>query len=247
MRIIDAKGVHYKVLNEKIHECVNAGEKNIFLKNVSGQRYIADNLKGDDIKINIEGIPGNDLSAFMNGPTVIVQNDGQDGIANTMNTGKVVIKGNIGDVASYGMRSGRLYVKGYAGYRIGIHMKGVSEQFPVVIIGRSAGSFFGEYMAGGILAVLGLNKPKNEHILGNYVATGMHGGIIFIRNKDIKKSQLGLEVSIFDVDEDDFNMLKPYLREYAADLNIELSEIFSRDFVKLIPVSKRPYGKLYVY
>lgn len=247
MRVIDASGLHYKILNEKIHEALQAGEKEIVLKNVEGQRYIADNLQGTDVKIVIEGTPGNDLAAFMDGPSVYVEGNGQDGIANTMNSGKVVVRGNAGDVLAYGMRSGRLYVKGYAGYRIGIHMKGVEDKYPVVIIGQSAGDFFGEYMAGGILAVLGLNKPKDEPILGNYIATGMHGGTIYIRSKDIKKSQLGLEVSMFDLDEEDFKRLKPYLEEYATDVGIDIEEILAGEFIKLIPVSKRPYGRLYVY
>ena len=247
MRVIDARGMHFRELNEQVYNLVQQGETNIVLKNVLGHRYIADNLRGDNIKIEIQGVPGNDLAAFMDGPTIIVNGNGQDGIANTMNSGKVVIKGNSGDALSYGMRGGRLYIKGTAGYRVGIHMKGIESHFPVVIVGRSAGAFFGEYLAGGILMVLGLNKPKDEPILRDYIATGMHGGVIYIRSRDIKEEQIGREVSIFDIDEEDIRYMAPYLKEYAADLDFDFDEIMQGDFVKLMPVSTRPYGKLYVY
>jgi len=62
---IDAKGIHYRQLNEQIHNAIEQGEKEIILKNVNGQRYIGAGLSGKDIKITIQGVPGNDLAAFM--------------------------------------------------------------------------------------------------------------------------------------------------------------------------------------
>ena len=59
----------------------------------------------------VNGVPGNDLATFMDGPTVIVNDNAQDGIGNTMNRGLVVVNGDAGDVLGYGMRGGRLYVK----------------------------------------------------------------------------------------------------------------------------------------
>ena len=70
---------------------------------------------------------------------------------------KFIIHGNIGDAAGYAMRGGKIYVKGNAGYRAGIHMKAYKEKIPVMIIGGHTGSFLGEYQAGGIIIVLGLN------------------------------------------------------------------------------------------
>ncbi|MEW6007636.1 MAG: hypothetical protein AB1595_05755 [bacterium] len=44
---INAKGMHYKALNELIHQGVEKGEKEIILDNVNGQRYIGDGLAKD--------------------------------------------------------------------------------------------------------------------------------------------------------------------------------------------------------
>ena len=94
-----------------------------------------------------------------------------------MNDGEIIIHGNIGDAAGYAMRGGKIYIKGNAGYRAGIHMKEYKEKVPVMIIGGSAGSFLGEYQAGGIIVVLALNTSGK--IVGNFPCTGMHGGKVF--------------------------------------------------------------------
>ena len=39
-------------------------------------------------------------------------------------------------------------------------MKAYRNSFPVIVIGGCTGDFLGEYMAGGLIVVLGLNKKK---------------------------------------------------------------------------------------
>lgn len=243
---INAKGVHYKDLNDKINELIQNKDKEIILNNVNGQRYIADGLTGKDIKIIINGIPGNDLSAFMDGPTIIVHSNCQDGIGNTMNSGKIIVNGSAGDIVGHSMRGGKIYIKGDAGYRVGIHMKAYRESYPVIIIGGTAQNFLGEYMAGGLIIVLGLNITKQSQIVGNYVGTGMHGGEMFIRG-DVMDYQLGREVKIFDLTKDDNEKLRIYIKEYCDDFKIDINEILKKKFIKLIPFTHRPYGKLYAY
>lgn len=68
-----------------------------------------------------------------------------------MNEGDIIIHGNVGDACGYGMRGGRIFIEGDCGYRGGIHMKAYQEHFPVVVIGGKAGSFLGEYQAGGLI------------------------------------------------------------------------------------------------
>jgi len=242
---MDVKGIHYKAVNRKIHESVAKGNENIALDNVNGHRYIGAGLSRK-IKININGVPGNDLGAFMDGPTIIVSSNGQDGIGNTMNAGKIIIHGSCGDIAGHAMRGGNIYVKGSAGYRIGIHMKSYKSLYPVIIIGGTVGDFLGEYMAGGLIVVLGLNKKKEETVVGNYCGTGMHGGMMYVRG-DIKDYQLGKEVKKSDIEEKDKRILKRYLKEYCRYFSLDADKIMNNDFKKLIPSSKRPYGKLYAY
>jgi glutamate synthase domain-containing protein 3 len=243
---IDAKGLHYRDLNEKIHQAVNSGDKEFTLDNVNGQRYIGDGLTGDNIKIVVNGTAGNDLAAFMDGPTIIVNPSAQDGIGNTMNAGKVIIHGNAGDIVGHSMRGGRIYVRGDAGYRVGIHMKAYEHLYPVVIIGGTAGDFLGEYMAGGLIVVLGLDSGKDAPVAGNYAGTGMHGGMMYIRGS-IKDYQLGKEVEKFNLGSEDEKTLEEYLKDYCTCFSLDLGEIMDGRFIKLSPSSHRPYGKLYAY
>lgn len=242
---INAAGCHYRTLNQQIKDAVKRGEKTIELLNVNGQRYIGDGVSGD-IKIIVNGVPGNDLGAFMSGPTIVVNSFAQDGVANTMNDGKIVIKGHAGDVLGYGMRGGKLFVKGNVGYRVGIHMKEYQDKIPVIIAGGRAGDFFGEYMAGGILILLNLNDEGPGRATGSYLATGMHGGVIYIRG-NIDEYHLGDGVGIVELREADNIVLNKLLNEYCRDLDIKVDFVFKKPFAKLIPVSKRPYGKLYAY
>jgi len=55
---IDAKDLHYTPLNQQIRKAVCDGVKEIVIDNVLGQRFIADGLKGDDVTITVNGVPG---------------------------------------------------------------------------------------------------------------------------------------------------------------------------------------------
>ncbi|MBI5893651.1 MAG: hypothetical protein HZB79_08390 [Deltaproteobacteria bacterium] len=245
MLTIDAKGIYYRDLNQKVREAVSKGEKEILLKNVNGQYYIATGLR-NEATITIEGVPGNDLAAFMDGPTLIVKDNAQDNIGNTMNSGKVIIHGNAGDVLGYGMRGGKLHIRGNVGYRVGIHMKGYKKQIPVIIAGGKAGDFFGEYMAGGMLILLGLDSSDKRPLVGDYLGTGMHGGTIFIRG-GVDKKFCGAEVSVHELTDDDRTLLEGYLTEYCNDFKLNLLDVIKVEFKKIIPTSLRPYGNLYAY
>lgn len=243
---IDAKGKHYKLLNEEIRAAIAAGAKEIELTNVNGHRYIGDAVN-DKVRIIIRGVPGQDLAAFNNGADITVLANAQDGVANTMNTGKVVVHGSAGDVLGYGMRGGKLFIKGDVGYRVGIHMKAYKNNIPVIVVGGTAADFFGEYMAGGILVLLGLTSNGNgKSIVGSWVGTGMHGGVIYLRGK-VEEHQLGKEVGVKELTEEDKKELRKLLEEYCQEYGLDVDEVMSQEFVKLVPVSHRPYGRLYAY
>ncbi|TLN00316.1 hypothetical protein FDZ73_19820 [bacterium] len=242
---IDAKGVYYKELNDQIQQAAKDDIQHIVLENVNGQRYIGTRLDRP-VHIDIYGVPGNDLGAYMNGSTIIVHDSGQDAIANTMNDGKIVVHGHAGDVLGYAMRGGKLFIKSNVGYRVGIHMKEYKDKVPVLVAGGTAGAFFGEYMAGGILILLGLDRKPGEPIAGDYLGTGMHGGVIYVRG-EVDKTRIGKEVSVFELTKEDKAKIKKILTEYCKDLDMDLKQIMKEKFVKLIPVSHRPYGNMYCH
>lgn len=244
---INAKNIYYKELNEQIRREIAKGAKNIRLINVCGQRYIGDGITAKGVTIRIQGVPGEDMAAFMDGPKIIVENNAQDGVGNTMNDGKVIVHGLAGDVLGYGMRGGVLYIKGDVGYRVGIHMKGYMDKIPIMVIGGKAGNFFGEYMAGGVLILLGINSNDDSRpVIGDYCATGMHGGVIYIRG-EVEEYKLGKEVKHFKLDKNDEETLKPILKDFCQEIGEKFDIFDFSQYSKIIPVSKRPYGRMYVY
>ena len=242
---IDAHGVYYRQLNEAIRAAFADGVKTVRLKGVNGQRYIGNAISGSDLRIEIEGVPGGDMAMFMNGPTVMTSGNAQDGVANTMNAGTVHIHGDAGDVLGYGMRGGRVFVKGDVGYRVGIHMKAFENLVPVICCGGNARAFFGEYMAGGLLVLLGRNwQFADQPLVGPFCGSGMHGGTIFLRG-EVEAHEVGKECGIFIADEDDMKVLRPVVEEWCAAFGDDADDVLSQAFTKLVPVSHRPYGKLY--
>ncbi|MDD3726081.1 MAG: hypothetical protein PHI44_02655 [Candidatus Ratteibacteria bacterium] len=241
---IDAKQMHYKILNEKIKELVKNEHKEIFIKGVCGQRYIGAGLQNREVRITVEGIPGNDLGIFMDGPEIIVKDDAQDGVGNTMNSGRIVIYGNAGDIVGHSMRGGEIFIKGDVGYRVGIHMKEYRTMYPVIVIGRNTGDFLGEYMAGGMIIVLGMTGRK---YVGDYLGTGMHGGVIYVRGNSPLKARLGKEVKAFAADGRDIEKITPYLTAFVSYFRMNRDEVFKGPFYKILPITHRPYGKIYGY
>ena len=247
---IDARGLKHKELNDLLRRAVLAGYTEITVKNVCGQRYIGTRLyfgaDGRKVRIKICGTPGNDLGAFLNGHRIVVSGNAQDGVGNTMDGGEIVVHGRAGDIAAMSMRGGKIFIRDNVGYRAAIHMKEYPGKVPVLVVGGTAQDFFGEYMAGGIVLLLGLNLKEGERHRARYIGTGMHGGVIYLRGR-VEEHQLGKEVGVRDLDAGDREIVARYAGEFCAHFGFPAEEILSGPFVKLLPVSKRPYGKIYAY
>ena len=242
---IDASGLFYRQLNAHLKELVANNVGKVELRNVYGQRYIGTDLN-KPVDIEIFGVPGNDLGAFMNGPRITVYGNAQDGCGNTMNDGKIIVHGHAGDIIGLSARGGKIFVRDGVGYRAGIHMKEYRDKKPVLVIGGSAQDFLGEYMAGGILILLGLNLAKGEHLKANFIGTGMHGGVIYLKGS-VKDYQLGREVGVTELEEKDHQILREFVGEFASHFDYDAEEILKHKFTKLFPRWLRPYGRLYAY
>jgi len=244
--VISAADLYYRELNARIREKARQGAERIRLTDVQGHRYIGCGLQFKNLQLRVSGVPGEDLGAFMDGPTVVVENNAQNGVGNTMNDGCILVHGMAGDVVGYGMRGGRVYVRDNAGYRVGIHMKGFKDKQPILVIGGRAGKFFGEYMAGGYLILLGATGGSTGPIVGDYCAAGMHGGTLFIRGR-VEESKLGREVKAFPLTLEDEAFLRPILEDFQTSFSLDLNLFDFERYQKIVPVSSRPYGKLYAY
>ncbi len=240
---IDASGIYYRELNTQLRALASNGIRKIELRNVFGQRYIGTNLN-KPVEIDIFGTPGNDLGAFMDGPRVTIYGNAQDGCGNTMNNGEIIVHGHAGDIIGLSARGGKIFIRDSIGYRGGIHMKEYQDKKPMLVIGGTAQDFLGEYMAGGILVLLGLNGSQYHKT--KFIGTGMHGGVIYLRGS-IESHQLGKEVGINDLEEGDWQILKKIIAEFAAHFDYDADEILKHKFIKLFPLWLRPYGRIYAH
>lgn len=241
---INAEGLHYRQLNEIIHQTLADGQTEVVVENVRGQRYLGAGL-GAGVRLTLRGVPGNDLAAFMNGAEIVVEGNVQDGVGNTMNAGRIVVHGDAGDLLGHSMRGGRILVQGLVGYRCGVHCKAFGTQLPIIVVGRTAGDYLGEYIAGGIVVVLN-SEDRDASPVGRYAGTGMHGGAIFVRGA-VQEYQVGAEVGVACLSDDDWQLVAALIAEHCAAFDLDPTRFRREDFIKLYPQSTRPYGKLYSY
>lgn len=232
------EGFDHKTLNQQVLSL----DTDVTISGCCGQRFIAAGMKDKHITIN--GIPGNALGAYLDGATIEVNGNAQDAVGDTMNDGKIIIHGSIGDAAGYAMRGGKIYIQGNAGYRAGIHMKAYKDKVPVMIIGGKAGSFLGEYQAGGMIIVLGLGNGEQK-IVGNFPCTGMHGGKIILRG-NVDSITFPQNVCVKLADNDDIAIIQSELTEYCMVFGYDIKEIMNSAFTVITPDSMNPYKQMYV-
>lgn len=240
--IIEAGLERYEKVNELIKAELSKRNR-VTVKDVNGQRYIGCALNSGKT-IEVYGTPGNDMACYLNGGKIIVHGNCQDAVGNTMNGGEIIVHGHSGDAMGYGMRDGQIYIKDNVACRGGIHMKEFENMKPVLVIGQNAGSFLGEYMAGGTIVLLGLELKKGEKLFGTHCASGMHGGKIFVRG-NFPKENLSPNIKVMSLNEADQKELTGYVKKYCKCFEADFDEIMSKPFKKLVPATSRPYANLY--
>lgn len=238
---ISAKNIDFKELNRQIR----AAENEVCVNDCYGQRFICSGLKDKILTIN--GTPGNALGSYLDGGVITVNGNVQDAVGDTMNDGKIIIHGNAGDALGYAMRGGSIFVRGDAGYRTGIHMKEYTDingekKKPVIVIGGKVGSFLGEYLAGGLIIVLGI--CSKEAPVGNFTGTGMHGGRIFVRTA---KKLINLPAQVIDTiaSKEDLKEIESYITEFTGNFGMDAELLMNDQFYMLTPNAKNPYKQLY--
>lgn len=243
--IIDAKGMHYTPLNQMIRKAAADGAKEIVLRNIMGQRFIGDGLTGD-VSIIVEGVPGGDLGMFMKGPSIIVHGNADHAPGNTMDEGMIVIHGSSGDATAHSMRGGKVYVRDDIGYRGGIHMKQYMDKRPILIIGGYARAFLGEYMAGGLIIMLRLGEEEPEEFTEMGIASGIHGGEIFVRGT-VAGWTLGIGSAARPATGEDLASITGYISEFCEYFGFDAKKILQSSFTRIAPISARPFASKYTW
>ena len=240
MTTVQAGLTYYKQVNEQVR---SISDSEITIENAIGQRYLGCGSSGK--KITIHGTPGNGLGQYLNVSTLEVFGNAQEAVGDTMNDGDIIIHGSVGDACGYGMRGGRIFIEGNCGYRGGIHMKAYEQHFPAVVIGGKAGSFLGEYQAGGLILVLGIGLD-GAYPVNNFCGTGMHGGKIVLRC-DKAPEGLPRQVLVSEAAPDDLEKIAPYIEDYCRYFGGDAKALLAQKYYVLSPNPEAGYHQLYTY
>lgn len=240
---IDAHNLHYTPLNQQIRKAVREGVKEITVKNLMGQRFIADGLKGE-LSLILHGVSGGDLGMFMSGPEITLYGNADHAPGNTMDAGSIVIHGSAGDAVAHSMRGGKVFIRDNIGYRGGIHMKQYLDKRPVLVLGGSARSFLGEYMAGGLILVLRRIPDSMNEERG--IGSGIHGGEIFIRG-DINDDCLGFGTKKDICSSEDIKRIIPFIHEFAEKFGLDPAPFLNSEYTRISPASARPFANKYTW
>ena len=143
------------------------------------QRYGAEGLPEDTIRLRFQGSAGQSFGAFLPpGITLELEGDANDYAGKGLSGGKIIVRPPagitflpeeniiIGNVAFYGATSGQAYIGGMAGERFCVRNSGVHA------VVEAIGDHGCEYMTGGRVVVLGLT--------GRNFGAGMSGGIAYV-------------------------------------------------------------------
>ena len=236
---LDARQKYPKGLNAAVRENTLHGPVEVV--ELCGQRYIGAGLEKGEV--HMTGTPGNALGAYLCGGMLYVHGNAQDAVGDTMDGGCIAVDGMVGDAAGYAMRGGEIYVLGNAGYRAGVHMKEYGTRKPVLVIGGRAGSFLGEYQAGGMIVVLNLGTER-ETPAGRFCGMGMYGGKIYLRGT-VQVPDISDRLVYRPASKQDMQQIYPALQKFCHLFNQAMQDILSVPFFVLEPNEANPYRQLY--
>ena len=123
-------------------------------------------------------------------------------------------------------------------------MKAYGDRVPVMVIGGRAGSFLGEYQAGGRIVVLGLTGQERP-IVGNFPCTGMHGGAVYLRS-DCRDILFPGQVTARPAGPEDLAQIRPSVETFCHLFGQDAEEILGAPFTVVTPDSQNPYRQMYV-
>ena len=208
---------------------------------VSGEiaEYYGDEgLKPDTIKINLTGVAGQALGAFI-APGVSIYLDGvaNDYIGKGMNGGKIIITSKNegeefaagGNTCLYGATGGKLYISGSVGERFAVRNSGA---FAIV---EGTGDNACEYMTGGVVVILGET--------GINFGAGMTGGVSFVYDKEHKfVENVNHElVEAVRIDTDEGDEARHYLKRLLKDYVVETGSVKAKELLENFRVEVRNF------
>lgn len=261
---------------------IKASRLSISIRGVPGND-LASFMEGPEIEVwgNAQDGVGNTMSAGR----VAIHGQAGDILGHSMRGGRIYVRGDAGYRIGIHMKAYQdqfpvIIIGGRAGDFLGEYMAGgmiivlgldVAKVSGPVAPAASKGAAVGQAPAPG-WPPGSVWSWRHRSIAGNYVGTGMHGGLIYLRG-EVEPHQLGKEVKAVRLElggagqeviagagpggvrlgpgelPSDREALQRYLGDFCSRLCPELTaeELLAGTWTKLVPTTSRPYGRLYAY
>ena len=229
----DEKRISSRVLEEIIQQHAKKGNRKLEVQ-AFGQHGIGGRLwdsAPDMMDIRIIGHSGQRTGSLGTPYTRIeVMGPASDDIG-WLNAGaEIIVHGSASNGAMNGAAQGKVFVGGSIGAR-GMTMTKRNPRFepPELWVLGAAGDYFGEFMAGGIAVICGVNASNPEQLLGYRPLVGMVGGKVFVRGE--AKSYSDKDAKEVDLDDKEWEWLTLGLKNF-------LKKIQQLDLFKELAVRK---------
>ncbi len=199
--IVDCEGLTTREVNRKIHGLIDAGERDIAIRNPMARHALAPGIKADGVTLSFNGPVGWYAAGMNDGLRIRVQGNAGWGVAECMMRGHIEIHGHAGSGAAASIRGGTVFVGGDAGARAGISMKGGT-----LIVAGSVGYMSGFMLQAGRIIVCGdaADGLGDSMYAGTiYIAGRIESlGADAVENKlsDEDKKMLADELAPFDIE-----------------------------------------------
>ncbi|UCF90429.1 MAG: FAD-dependent oxidoreductase [Desulfobacterales bacterium] len=215
---IDGDRVPSRILEEQMQAAVTEGHRYLQI-NAYGQHGIGGRLwraANESVHVKIFGQTGQRVGSMGFANTRIeVLGPASDDVG-WLNAGaEIVIHGNAGNGTANAMAQGKIYVAGNIGAR-GMTMTKHNPRFdpPELWVLGSAGDYFGEFMAGGVAVVCGVEAQNPDNVLGYRPFVGMVGGKVFFRGPHRGYSQA--DAKLVPIDNHAWHWLAENLKIFLA-------------------------------
>jgi glutamate synthase domain-containing protein 3 len=234
-------------------EAYHRGWRRFIIFGLRGQRFHGCGFgpSSGGVQIDIYGSSGDYLGSGIDGMTISVHGNGQDQLGQIMKSGRMVIYGDAGQTFMYGAKGGEVYVLGNAAGRPLINAVGR----PRVVINGTCLDYLAEsFMAGdplnggGFVILNGIAFDDEGRVTalpspypGSNLFSLASGGAIYVRDPHglVDDQQLN-GGEILPVDEKDWTLILPFLRENERLFHISVEEDLLR-----VDGEKRSFQEVY--
>ncbi len=180
----EEKRIPSRVLEEIILQHIKSGHRHLEIE-AFGQHGIGGRLwdAAEKTHIRVLGHSGQRAGSMGNANTQIeIMGPASDDIG-WLNAGaEIIVHGNASNGAMNGAAQGKVYIGGNLGARA-MTMTKCNPRFepPELWVLGACGDYFGEFMAGGIAVICGIDSDTETQVLGHRPLVGMVGGTVFVR------------------------------------------------------------------